>query len=208
MLVGISYLRSCSTSGSNDQYDAAAAPRRSASRCSLRRRRPSPVKTQTAVRQAQMRVVAELIKAKMSRGDVAACTNEVDVVFLPAAVTALVELSSIPPCSNNRRSVDSSTPPPPSSSSPSSKRQQLPEESCPGTLGPVVLHRLLTTWRDQRSYSTPDSDSPGMGDRIGVQLPIREIYLSLTNHPNQLRMAILPWVGAMSTAQRAVMLYG
>ena len=45
-----------------------------------------------------------------------------------------------------------------------------------------------------------------LGDRIGVQLPLREIYLSLTNHPGQLSLAIPPWVGAMSTGQRAVML--
>ena len=47
-----------------------------------------------------------------------------------------------------------------------------------------------------------------MGDRIGVQLLVREIYLSLTNHPGQLSLAIPPWVGAMSTGQKAVMLYG
>jgi len=34
----------------------------------------------------------------------------------------------------------------------------------------------------------------------------REIYLSLTNHPGQLSLAIPPWVGAMCTGQRAVML--
>jgi len=45
-----------------------------------------------------------------------------------------------------------------------------------------------------------------MGDRIGVQLLVREIYLSPTNHPGQLSLAIPPWVGAMSTGQRAVML--
>jgi len=45
-----------------------------------------------------------------------------------------------------------------------------------------------------------------MGDRIGVQLPLREIYLSLTNHSGQLSLAIPSWVGAMSTGQRAVML--
>jgi len=39
-----------------------------------------------------------------------------------------------------------------------------------------------------------------MGDHIGVQLPLREIYLSLTNHEGQLSLAIPPWVGAMSTA--------
>jgi len=41
-----------------------------------------------------------------------------------------------------------------------------------------------------------------MGDRIGVQL-MREIYLSSTKHPGQLSLAIPPWVGAMSTGQRA-----
>jgi len=44
-----------------------------------------------------------------------------------------------------------------------------------------------------------------MGDRIGVQLSLRIIYLSLTNNPGQLSLAIPPWVGAMSTGQRAVM---
>ena len=46
----------------------------------------------------------------------------------------------------------------------------------------------------------------GMSDHIWVQLPVREIYLSLTNHPGQLSQAIPPWVGAMSTGQRALML--
>jgi len=45
-----------------------------------------------------------------------------------------------------------------------------------------------------------------MGDRIGFQLPLREIYHSLTNHPGQLSLAIPLWVGAMSTGQRAVVL--
>jgi len=45
-----------------------------------------------------------------------------------------------------------------------------------------------------------------MGDRIGVQLLLREIYLSLTNHPGQLSLVIPPWVGAMSTSQRTMML--
>ena len=45
-----------------------------------------------------------------------------------------------------------------------------------------------------------------MGERIGVQLLVREIYLGLTNHPGQLSLAIPLWVGAMSTGQRAVML--
>ena len=45
-----------------------------------------------------------------------------------------------------------------------------------------------------------------MGDRIRVQLLVQEIYISLTNHPGQLSLAIPPWVGAISTGQRAVML--
>jgi len=45
-----------------------------------------------------------------------------------------------------------------------------------------------------------------MGDCIGVQLLVWEIYLNLTNHPGQLSLAIPLWVGAMSTDQRAVML--
>jgi len=45
-----------------------------------------------------------------------------------------------------------------------------------------------------------------MGDRIGVQLLVQEIYLSPINHPDQLSLTIRPWVGAMSTGQRAVML--
>jgi len=44
-----------------------------------------------------------------------------------------------------------------------------------------------------------------MGDRMAVQLLVREIYLSITNHPGQLNLAIPLWVGAMSTGQRAVM---
>jgi len=47
-----------------------------------------------------------------------------------------------------------------------------------------------------------------VGDRIGVQLLVREIYLSLSSHPGQLNLAIPPWVGAMSSGQRAVMLCG
>jgi len=49
----------------------------------------------------------------------------------------------------------------------------------------------------------PGTVSTEMGDRIGVQLSLREIYLSLTNQPSQ---AIPSWVSAMSTGQRAVML--
>jgi len=38
-----------------------------------------------------------------------------------------------------------------------------------------------------------------MGDRNGIQLPVLEIDLSLTNHPGQLSLAIPPWVGAFVT---------
>jgi len=51
----------------------------------------------------------------------------------------------------------------------------------------------------------PGQVSTGMGYRMGVQPLVREIYLSLTNHPGQLSLAIPPLVGAMSTGQRAVM---
>jgi len=40
-------------------------------------------------------------------------------------------------------------------------------------------------------YSAPGPVSTGMGDRIGVQLLVWESYLSLTNHPGQLSLAIL-----------------
>jgi len=47
-----------------------------------------------------------------------------------------------------------------------------------------------------------------MGDLIRIQLPMREIYPGLTNHPSQLSLAIPPRIGAMSTGQKAVMLCG
>ena len=47
-----------------------------------------------------------------------------------------------------------------------------------------------------------------MGDRVGVQILVWEIYLGLTNHPDQLSLAIPPWLSAMSTGQRALMLCG
>jgi len=55
----------------------------------------------------------------------------------------------------------------------------------------------------QQKCTTLGPVSIGMGDCIGV---LREICLSLTNHPGQLSLAIPPWVGAMSTSQRAVIL--
>ena len=48
-------------------------------------------------------------------------------------------------------------------------------------------------WSDQQSCSTPGVVSTGMGDRIGAQLPMLEIYLSLTNHPGQFSLAIPLW---------------
>jgi len=51
----------------------------------------------------------------------------------------------------------------------------------------------------------PGPVSIGMGDRMGVQLRVLEIYLSLTNHLGQLSLAIPLWVGEMSTSQRSVM---
>jgi len=33
---------------------------------------------------------------------------------------------------------------------------------------------------------------------VRIQLPVREIYLDLTNHPSQLSLAIPPLVGSMS----------
>jgi len=45
-----------------------------------------------------------------------------------------------------------------------------------------------------------------MGDHIGVQLLVREIYLGLTNHQDRLSLATPPWVGTLSTSERVVML--
>jgi len=104
--------RSRSMSGSKAQKVVAAESNRSESRCSRRRRypaRPRPLRTQTAVRQAQTSVVAELMNAKMRSDDVGVCTNEFDVVFLPVLTgTAAEPPSSIPPRSNDRRRDDSS----------------------------------------------------------------------------------------------------
>ena len=51
-------------------------------------------------------------------------------------------------------------------------------------------------WSDQGSCSTPGPVSTEMGDRIAVQLPMREVYLSLTNNSGQLSLAIPPCVQA------------
>ena len=43
----------------------------------------------------------------------------------------------------------------------------------------------------------------------GVQLPVQEnLSQYITSHPGQLSLVIPPWVGAVSTSQRAVMLCG
>jgi len=57
--------------------------------------------------------------------------------------------------------------------------------------------RVIT--QNFKSLTIPVSTE--MGDRIEVQLLVREIYLSLTNHSGQLSLAIPPWVDAMSTVQ-------
>ena len=75
-----------------------------------------------------------------------------------------------------------------------------------GLLIVILCLAVWCSWSDERSYSTPGPVSTGMGNRIGVQLLVLEIYLSLTNHPGQLSLAIPPWIGAMSTGQGAVML--
>ena len=59
------------------------------------------------------------------------------------------------------------------------------------------------------SLSSPDS-SRFLFFTLSVYIthqpfPLREIYLSLTNHPRQLSLAIPSWVGAMTTGRRAVM---
>jgi len=44
-----------------------------------------------------------------------------------------------------------------------------------------------------------------MGDHVRVQFPVPDIYLCyVTSHPGQLSLAILLWVGAISTSPRAV----
>jgi len=43
-----------------------------------------------------------------------------------------------------------------------------------------VAKTVMSFWHQQRSHVD------GMGDRIGVQLPVWEIYLSLTNYLGQL----------------------
>jgi len=46
-----------------------------------------------------------------------------------------------------------------------------------------------------------------MGDRVRGAGNLPQ-YRPITSHPGQLSLAIPPWLGAMSTSQRAVMLFG
>jgi len=57
------------------------------------------------------------------------------------------------------------------------------------------------SWR----FGVVDNDV-GMGEHIGVLLPVPEISLALSKHPGQLSLAIPPWIGAMSTGQRAMII--
>jgi len=58
------------------------------------------------------------------------------------------------------------------------------------------LSILLKTTQQSLSATHSATDTTNtnirMGDRVGVQLLVREIYLSLTNHPGQLSLAIPP----------------
>ena len=63
------------------------------------------------------------------------------------------------------------------------------------------LAQLVATLVRSTKFSTPGSVSSGMGDRIGVQLLVRKIFVNLTNHPGQLSLAIPPWVGAIVPAK-------
>jgi len=44
-----------------------------------------------------------------------------------------------------------------------------------------------------------------MGDRVRVQFLVPDMSWCVTSHPGQLSLAILLWVGGMTTSQRAVM---
>jgi len=70
----------------------------------------------------------------------------------------------------------------------------------------VVVWQLVATLVRSTKLLYAGPVGTGMGDFIGVRLLVQEIYFSLTNHPGQLSLAIPPWVGAMSTGQRAVMI--
>jgi len=73
----------------------------------------------------------------------------------------------------------------------------------------TITARQMAVWiNDATGFSVTAGTHQLQCDRIGVQLPVWEIYLSLTSHPDQLSLAIPPWVGTMSTGQRVVMLCG
>ena len=55
----------------------------------------------------------------------------------------------------------------------------------------------------------PGPISTQMGDRVRGSTPgARNLSQYITSHPGQLSLAIPPWVDAMSTSQRVVMLCG
>jgi len=57
---------------------------------------------------------------------------------------------------------------------------------------------MVTALAHQRSCFMLGPVSTWMGDCVWVQSH-GKIYLRLTNHPEQLSLAIPPWVGTMST---------
>jgi len=62
---------------------------------------------------------------------------------------------------------------------------------------------------NRRNYSTPRTISTGMGDRGWGSTPRAGRSISVyISHPGQLSLAIPPWVNAMSTSQKALMLCG
>ena len=77
------------------------------------------------------------------------------------------------------------------------KGRQHSEEVIGKSFISAVCRSWYRRWSDQRSYSTSGPVSTGMGDRIGFN-----------SYTGQLSLAIPPWVGAMSTGQRAAMLCG
>jgi len=61
----------------------------------------------------------------------------------------------------------------------------------------------------QPSYSAFGLVSTGMGDHArGSTSSNGNLSRYITSHPGQLSLAIPPWIGLMSTSQRAVMLCG
>jgi len=67
---------------------------------------------------------------------------------------------------------------------------------------------LLFRWRFSVVALYAGPVSTGMSNGVGVQLPMMVIYLGMANHLDQLSLAILPWVGAMSIGHRAVGEFG